>query len=293
MRPLVVASVPSAVVVMLSCTRSRPPSATEEASSAADVEATLAALLPRADLDALLSTQPGLRRADPLLVRRRARELFDLFEESQLRSGEAEEAIAAAPAMLLSDRPPRELAPRLAALQRAHGSLLARLGVNASRVLALAAERRAAQPRLSRMRPRVKRFFAKKLVVLDSVTVRAHATVADSALHVAADRVARMLRGLPPSVREQLRRRGASVSVIGTRQVTTDLPEHRHLRGQRQLHPGEASLEAAEEAAVARAPGHARKWRQPKLFTSGQLCTQARPRTRWAAPSNCHAATHG
>lgn len=78
--------------------------------------------------------------------------------------------------------------------------------------------------------PPAEGFFGKEVLVL-GVPVRAHETVSDAALVVAADRLSRMLRNLPEAVRERLARRGASFHVIGVGQGTSDLPEHRHMKG--------------------------------------------------------------
>ena len=88
--------------------------------------------------------------------------------------------------------------------------------------------------------------------MLDAVTVRAHATVPDDAIAVAADRVARMLRPLPPAVLSRLRRRGAAVHIIGSKQVTSDLPELRHLRSERGLYEEEAAIEGRRRAELRR-----------------------------------------
>ena len=73
-------------------------------------------------------------------------------------------------------------------------------------------------------------FFGKEVDVL-GVPVRAHASVSDAAVVVAADRLSRMLRHMPTAVRDRLARRGASFHVIGIGQGTSDLPEHRHMKG--------------------------------------------------------------
>ena len=73
-------------------------------------------------------------------------------------------------------------------------------------------------------------FFGKELVVM-GVPIRAHASVTDAALIVAGDRLSRMLRNIPTAVHDRLRNRGASFHIIGVGQVTSDLPEHRHMKG--------------------------------------------------------------
>jgi hypothetical protein len=73
-------------------------------------------------------------------------------------------------------------------------------------------------------------FFGKELDVM-GVPVRAHASVTDAALIVAGDRLSRMLRNIPTAVHDRLRHRGAAFHIIGVGQVTSDLPEHRHMKG--------------------------------------------------------------
>lgn len=74
------------------------------------------------------------------------------------------------------------------------------------------------------------KFFGKEVVVF-GVPIRAHTCVSDAALIVAADRLSRMMRHLPGAVHERLARRGASFHIIGIGQGTSDLPEHRHMKG--------------------------------------------------------------
>ena len=78
------------------------------------------------------------------------------------------------------------------------------------------------------------------------------AAVGDDAIAVAADRVARMLRPLPPAVLTRLKRRGAAVHIIGSLQVTSDLPELRHLRSERGLYEEEAAIEGRRRAELRR-----------------------------------------
>jgi hypothetical protein len=73
-------------------------------------------------------------------------------------------------------------------------------------------------------------FFSKEISAC-GIPIRAHQTVSDEALTVAADRVARMVRHLPSQVIERLSRRGASFHIIGIEQGTSELPEHRHMKG--------------------------------------------------------------
>ena len=73
-------------------------------------------------------------------------------------------------------------------------------------------------------------FFGKELNVM-GVPIRAHASVTDAALVVAGDRLSRMLRNIPTAVHDRLRNRGAAFHIIGVGQTTSDLPEHRHMKG--------------------------------------------------------------
>ena len=191
--------------------------------------------LDDASLDALVSRHPSLLTADLELLRERA--------ARWPREDDYFEVVAAAPAsVLLSSQQnttrARRMGAALAQLERGHARLQTRLGPRASgrgaAAAAAAARGRAASPR----------FYSKSLRVLDAVAVRGHARVSDAALRVAADRLSRMLRLLPAAVLERLSRRGASVHVIGQRQMTTDLPEHRHLRGQRGLYADDALRKA-------------------------------------------------
>ena len=72
-------------------------------------------------------------------------------------------------------------------------------------------------------------FFAKELDY-EGIRIKAPAVVADNALFVARDRIARLLKNLP-NARYNLSRAGAQLHIIGKDQVTSDLPEHRHLKG--------------------------------------------------------------
>jgi len=77
--------------------------------------------------------------------------------------------------------------------------------------------------------PPEKGFFAKELDY-DGIPIKAPAVVADAALFAARERLDRMLHRLP-TVRRNLSRAGAELHIIGKDQVTSDLPEHRHLKG--------------------------------------------------------------
>lgn len=84
--------------------------------------------------------------------------------------------------------------------------------------------------------------FFKKQVMVRGIPVRSAACVDDAALAVAADRLSRQLGGLPASVLRRLSDLKASVHVIGRGQVTSDLPEHAHMRGVDGGYTGEAGV---------------------------------------------------
>jgi hypothetical protein len=71
--------------------------------------------------------------------------------------------------------------------------------------------------------------------------------VSDAALLVASDRISRMLRLLPPPLLQRMRRRSASVHIIGRRQQVSDLPEYRHLKGERGHYAGDAERAAPRD----------------------------------------------
>lgn len=77
--------------------------------------------------------------------------------------------------------------------------------------------------------PPEKGFYSKRLDY-DGIPIKAHFDVADAALFAARDRLSLMLTNLPV-VRARLRKAGAELHIIGRNQVTSDLPEHRHLKG--------------------------------------------------------------
>ena len=72
-------------------------------------------------------------------------------------------------------------------------------------------------------------FYSKKLVYR-GIPIKAHEVVADAALWEARDRLNRMLRNIPNALKN-LVAEGAELHIIGKDQVTSDLPEHRHLKG--------------------------------------------------------------
>src|SRR5437588_134791 len=77
--------------------------------------------------------------------------------------------------------------------------------------------------------PPEKGFFAKKLDCL-GIPIKASDVVADEALYEARNRLKRMLEHLPNAVKN-LVDAGAELHVIGKSQVTSDLPEWRHMKG--------------------------------------------------------------
>ena len=72
-------------------------------------------------------------------------------------------------------------------------------------------------------------FFAKELDY-HGIPIKAPAVVDDRALRIARDRMARLLEHLPNAL-YNLTVAGAELHIIGRDQVTSDLPEHRHLKG--------------------------------------------------------------
>lgn len=82
---------------------------------------------------------------------------------------------------------------------------------------------------IKKIEPPEKGFFSKRLDY-EGIPIKAHEVVADKALFVARERLARMLQNLPDA-RYNLKLAGAELHIIGKDQVTSDLPEHRHLKG--------------------------------------------------------------
>jgi DUF1680 family protein len=80
-----------------------------------------------------------------------------------------------------------------------------------------------------RLDPPEQGFFARELDY-EGIPIKASAVVADEALFAARERLALLLKNLP-DVRYNLKAAGAELHIIGRDQVTSDLPEHRHLRG--------------------------------------------------------------
>jgi hypothetical protein len=85
------------------------------------------------------------------------------------------------------------------------------------------------QPAIRRIDPPEQGFFSKRLDY-HGIPIKAHKTVSDEALREAYQRLDMMLRHLPEE-RAKLAQAGARLHIIGKDQVTSDLPEHRHLKG--------------------------------------------------------------
>ncbi len=83
--------------------------------------------------------------------------------------------------------------------------------------------------RIALIDPPEQGFFSKQLHY-DGIPIKAHRDVSDEALWAARQRLEMML-GKVPSARERLRAAGAELHIIGRNQVTSDLPDYRHLRG--------------------------------------------------------------
>ncbi len=79
--------------------------------------------------------------------------------------------------------------------------------------------------------PPEKEFFSKRLDY-EGIAIKAHKDVDDKALYEAHHRLDMMLRHLP-DVRANLKQAGAELHIIGRNQVTSDLPEHQHLKGKK------------------------------------------------------------
>lgn len=88
-----------------------------------------------------------------------------------------------------------------------------------------------AVPAVTRIAPPEKEFFSKQILYY-GIPIKAHEVVDDRALAEAYRRLDLQL-GRLPDVRENLRLAGAALHIIGRSQVTSDLPEHRHLKGKK------------------------------------------------------------
>ena len=87
----------------------------------------------------------------------------------------------------------------------------------------------AEEERIVPIDPPEKGFFSKRLNY-EGIPIKAHKDVADEALFQGRARLAMMLAKLP-EVRRRLQEAGAELHVIGRKQVTSDLPEFRHMKG--------------------------------------------------------------
>jgi alpha-glucosidase len=74
--------------------------------------------------------------------------------------------------------------------------------------------------------------FYKKCLTYKGIPIKASSEVADEALYAASARLAMLLTN-QPVVAVNLAAAGAELHIIGREQVTSDLPEHRHLKGKK------------------------------------------------------------
>jgi hypothetical protein len=86
-----------------------------------------------------------------------------------------------------------------------------------------------ARQRIRAIEPPERDFYSRRLDY-EGIPIKAHKDVSDEALFQAKARLAMMLEKLP-SVRWKLKAAGAELHIIGKNQVTSDLPEHRRLKG--------------------------------------------------------------
>jgi hypothetical protein len=84
-------------------------------------------------------------------------------------------------------------------------------------------------PAIRLLSPPEHEFFS-KVLDCDGIPIKAHQDVSDEALREGFRRLSLMLAH-QPDVRANLVRAGAELHIIGKDQVTSDLPEHRHLKG--------------------------------------------------------------
>ncbi len=88
-----------------------------------------------------------------------------------------------------------------------------------------------AMPAILQISPPENDFFSKQLD-FHGIPIKAHKVVSDAALQEAYQRL-NMLMEHQPTVLANLVRAGAQLHIIGKQQVTSDLPEHRHMKGQK------------------------------------------------------------
>lgn len=171
-----------------------------------------------------------------------------------------------------------QLLPVILSSDRAHANLLKRLGAEAAQPLERTRRRSHRRPTITPATG-AHPFFSKQLVVR-GIPVKAHARCTDAALFIAAERIGRMLRNLPPDVPARLRRRGAAIHIVGSRQQVSNLPEHAHLRGRRGDYADEARNDprrTERHGVWAERSDNARGYRYP-LLSADQLTVDERTR---------------
>ena len=77
--------------------------------------------------------------------------------------------------------------------------------------------------------PPEKGFFS-KMLMSDGIPIKAHADCSDEAIYEAKKHIDTLLRHIP-NARKNLVTAGAELHIIGTKQVTSDLPDYRELKG--------------------------------------------------------------
>ena len=85
------------------------------------------------------------------------------------------------------------------------------------------------RPKIVTLNPPEKNFFSKRLD-FHGIPIKAHAVVSDEAIYAAYDKLNLMLRN-QPMVISNIVAAGGELHIIGTNQVTTDLPEWRQDKG--------------------------------------------------------------
>jgi alpha-glucosidase len=91
--------------------------------------------------------------------------------------------------------------------------------------------RAADKPPIQRIAPPEKGFFSKRLDY-HGIPIKAHEVVSDDALREGWQRLDTLLCHLP-AVLARLVKAGAELHIIGKDQVTSDLPEHHHMKGRK------------------------------------------------------------
>jgi hypothetical protein len=113
--------------------------------------------------------------------------------------------------------------------RHSHCLLVFIAGCTASAITLSPCANRAEQGTIRLIVPPQREFYAKQLDY-EGIPIKAPKEVADGALLAARGRLAMMLSNLP-SIRANLRQAGTELHIIGRDQVTSDLPEHRSLKG--------------------------------------------------------------